>query len=159
MRFDKTMIRYEDNEEGKSIPFLEFTQKKTNKETTISVHPKVIEMLNKRNGEFPYKISDQKYNDYIKDVCKLAELNEPTKGSKLLETEPKSGIYRKKQGVYPKWELVTSHIGRRSKATNFYGTMPTSHLINITNHSTEEQFLAYVGKSNKDIAKETYKYY
>lgn len=154
MRFTDELIRIED---GKH--YLEFTQKKTNKLTTIPVHPKVIEILNKRNGKFPYKISDQKYNDYIKDVCELAELNEPTKGSKLLETEPESGIFRKKQGVYSKWELVTSHIGRRSFATNFYGKIPTSYLINITNHATESQFLSYVGKSSKDIAKDTFKYF
>jgi integrase len=154
MRFTDEQIRIED---GKH--FIEFTQKKTDKITTIPVHPKVIEILNKRNGKFPHRISDQKYNDYIKDVCKLAELNEPTKGSKLVETEPENGIFRKKQDVYPKWELATSHIGRRSFATNFYGTIPTSYLINITNHATENQFLSYVGKSSKDIAKDTFKYF
>lgn len=154
MHFTEKQIRIED---GKHL--LEFTQKKTNKLTTIPVHPKVIEILNKRNGKFPYSISDQKYNDYIKDVCKLAELNEPTKGSKLVETEPESKIFRKKTGIYNKWELVTSHIGRRSFATNFYGKIPTSYLINITNHATESQFLAYVGKSNKDLAKETFQYF
>ncbi|MCF7569474.1 site-specific integrase [Sabulilitoribacter arenilitoris] len=154
MHFTDKQIRVED---GKHL--LEFTQKKTNKLTTIPVHPKVIEILNKRNGKFPYSISDQKYNDYIKEVCKLAELNEPTKGSKLIETETDSGIFRKKTGIYKKWELVTSHIGRRSFATNFYGKIPTSYLINITNHATESQFLSYVGKSNKDLAKETFKYF
>ena len=154
MHFTDKQIRIED---GKHL--LEFTQKKTNKLTTIPVHPKVIEILNKRNGKFPKAISDQKYNDYIKNVCKLAELNEPTKGSKLVETEPDSGVFRKKTGIYKKWELVTSHIGRRSMATNFYGKIPTSFLINITNHATESQFLSYVGKSNKDLAKETFKYF
>lgn len=154
MHFTDKQIRVED---GKHL--LEFTQKKTNKLTTIPVHPKVIEILNKRNGKFPKAISDQKYNDYIKDVCKLAELNQPTKGSKLVETEPDSGVFRKKTGIYKKWELVTSHIGRRSMATNFYGKIPTSFLINITNHATESQFLSYVGKSNKDLAKETFKYF
>lgn len=154
MHFTDKQIRVED---GKHL--LEFTQKKTNNLTTIPVHPKVIEILNKRNGKFPKPISDQKYNNYIKDVCKLAKLNEPTKGSKLIETEPGSGIFRKKIGIYKKWELVTSHIGRRSMATNFYGKIPTSFLINITNHATEIQFLSYVGKSNKDLAKETFKYF
>ncbi|WP_340156255.1 hypothetical protein [uncultured Winogradskyella sp.] len=154
MRFTDKQIRIED---GKH--FIEFTQKKTGKITTIPVHPKIIEILNKRNGKFPYRISDQKYNDYIKVVCQLAELSELTKGSKLVETEPESGIFRKKQGIYPKWELVTSHIGRRSMSTNFYGIIPTSYLINITNHATESQFLQYVGKSSKDMAKDTFKYF
>jgi integrase len=154
MRFTDEQIRIED---GKHL--IEFTQKKTGKNMTVPLHPKVIEILNKRNGKFPYRISDQKYNDYIKDVCQLAELNEPTKGSKLLETEPKSGIYRKKQGVYPKWELVTSHIGRRSFSSNFYGKIPTTYLIYVTGHSTETMFLNYIGKSNKDLALEITNYF
>jgi integrase len=154
MRFTDKMIRTED---GQS--FLEFTQKKTKKLTTIPIHPKVLEILKKRNGMFPYAISDQKYNDYIKLVCEIAELTEIVQGSKKIETTPKSGIYRKVSKEYRKCDLVSSHIGRRSFASNFYGIIPTSHLINITNHSSEVQFLAYIGKSNKDLAKETFKYF
>ena len=154
MNFTEDQIRIEDNNY-----FIEFTQKKTGKLTTIPVHPKVIDILEKRNGKFPYKISDQKYNDYIKEVCRLAEIKELTNGSKLVETKKNSGVYRKVKGVYPKYQLVTSHIGRRSLATNFYGKIPTSYLINMTNHSTESQFLAYVGKGSNDLAKETFKYF
>jgi integrase len=154
MRFTKEQIRIEDDKH-----FIEFTQKKTDKNMTVPLHPKVLEILNKRNGNFPYKISDQKYNDFIKTVCELAEVNEPTKGSKMIETKKGSKIYRKQTGTYKKHELVTSHIGRRSFATNFYTTIPTSLLINITGHSTEVLFLSYLGKSNKDLAKETFKYF
>lgn len=154
MRFTNDMIRIED---GKSL--IEFTQKKTGKIMTIPVHPKVIEVLNKRNGVFPYAISSQKYNDYIKIVCEIAEITEMVTGSKLTETYEDSGVYRKEKGTFRKCELVSSHIGRRSFATNFYGTIPTSLLINITGHSTEVMFLSYIGKSNKDLAKETFKYF
>ena len=154
MRFTKEHIRTED---GKQL--LEFTQKKTGKNMTIPLHPKVQAVLNKRNGKFPYSISDQKYNDFIKVVCELAEINELTKGSKLTETIPESKVYRKISGSYKKWELVTSHIGRRSFATNFYGKIPTTYLIYITGHSTESMFLNYIGKSNKDLALEITKYF
>ena len=154
MRFTKEQIRIENNK-----PLIEFTQKKTGKNMTVPLHPKVLEILNKRNGSFPYKISDQKYNDFIKDVCELAEVNKPTKGSKMIETKKGSKIFRKQSGIYKKWELVTSHIGRRSFATNFYTTIPTSLLINITGHSTESMFLNYIGKSNKDLALEITKYF
>jgi integrase len=154
LRFTKDMIRIED---GKS--FIEFTQKKTDKIMTVPVHPKVIEILNKRNGMFPYAISDQKYNDYIKTVCEIAEITQMVYGSKKTETAPESGIFRKETKEYRKCDLVTSHIGRRSFASNFYGIIPTSLLINITGHSTETMFLTYIGKSNKDLAKETHKYF
>jgi integrase len=154
MRFTNEQIRIE---EGKHL--IEFTQKKTDKNMTVPLHNKVLEILKKRNGKFPYKISDQKYNDFIKTVCELAEINELTIGSKLLETKKGSGVYRKQSGTFKKYELVTSHIGRRSFATNFYGTIPTTFLIYITGHSTESMFLNYIGKSNKDLALEITKYF
>jgi integrase len=154
MNFTKEQIRIEN---GKHL--LEFTQKKTNKNMTIPVHKKVLEILEKRNGNFPKPISDQKYNDYIKKVCEIAELNEIVKGGKKTETAPESKIYRKETKEFKKWELVTSHIGRRSFASNFYGTIPTTFLIYVTGHSTEKMFLNYIGKSNKDLALELTKYF
>jgi hypothetical protein len=170
MRFDKSMIRYELDKKGNSKPFIEFTQNKTHKIMTVPLHPKVIEILGKRDGNFPKLISDPKYNLYIKQVCRIAGLTEKIKGSKLTDINKdaetdlcskkvKEKKYRKIKGVYPKWELITSHIGRRSFATNFYGTIPTSYLINMTGHSSEALFLTYLGKSNKDLAMEITDYF
>lgn len=171
MRFDKSMIRYEKNKQGILKPFIEFTQVKTNKVMTVALHPKVIEILEKRNGNFPKLISDQKYNLFIKQVCRIAEINQKIKGSKITDlnqedeakkkTKNKDEVkqFRKEVGIYKKWELVTSHIGRRSFATNFYGTIPTTYLINVTGHSTEAMFLNYLGKSNKDLAMEITNYF
>jgi len=149
LNFDKDMIRVEDG-----INLIEFTQKKTRKIMSLALHPKVIEILDKNNGNFPYKISDQKYNEYIKEVCEKAGLKQKIQGSKVnKETN------RKESGLYPKYELVTSHIGRRSFATNFYGKIPTSLLINATGHSSEALFLEYIGKTQTQQAKELAKYY
>ncbi len=165
MRFEKEMIRIEN---GKSL--IEFTQKKTGKIMTVPLHPKILEILTKRNGNFPYAISDQKYNDYIKLVCELAKITQTIQGSKKIEIESdqedkktknenESKIYRKVSKEYRKCDLVSSHIGRRSFASNFYGTIPTTYLINVTGHSSEVQFLNYIGKSNKDLALEMTKYF
>ena len=151
LRFTTEMIRIEN---GKR--FLEFTQKKTGKLMTVPVNKKVLQILEKREGNFPRQISDQRYNDYIKEVCKLTGLNSKIQGGKQIETI--NGI-RKVSGVYPKYELVTSHIGRRSFATNFYGKIPTTYLIYITGHSSEAMFLNYIGKSNKDLAMEISNYF
>ena len=151
LRFTKDMIRIED---GKSL--LEFTQKKTGKVMTVPLHNQVLQMLEKRNGNFPRSISDQRYNEYIKEVCELSGLTEKVQGGKQLKTD--NGM-RKVSKKYPKWELVTSHVGRRSFATNFYGNIPTSYLIYITGHSSEVMFLNYIGKSNKDLAMEISNYF
>lgn len=170
MRFDKSMIRNERNKKGDLKPFIEFTQVKTGKVMTVALHPKVIEILDKRDGDFPKPISDPKYNLYIKQVCRIAELTEIIKGSKLTninkDEENDNKIkndevkqYRKESGMFPKWKLITSHIGRRSFATNFYGMIPTTYLINVTGHSSEALFLNYIGKSNKDLAMELTNYF
>ncbi|WP_242092702.1 tyrosine-type recombinase/integrase [Aestuariivivens sediminicola] len=155
MRFTKDQIRIE---KGKHL--IEFTQKKTGKNMTIPLHPKVLKILEERDGEFPRPISSQKYNDYIKKVCKKAKIKQKVKGSKLEKVDVRAKFpYRKQVGEYEKWELVTSHIGRRSFANNFYGEIPTSFLIYVTGHKTEQMFLNYIGKSNKDIALELTKYF
>lgn len=155
MRFTKDKVRYEKNKnDGKLKPLIEFTQKKTGKLMTVPLHKKVVEILEKRDGNFPAPISNQKYNKHIKNVCEEAKINHLIKGSKNLETEEGSKVFRKVENVYPKHELVTSHIGRRSFASNFYGEIPTTYLTYITGHSTEVMFLSYIGKSNKDKAME-----
>lgn len=158
MRFNSDMIRVES---GKQL--LEFKQVKTKKQMTIPVHPKVAAILEKRNGEFPRATSDQRYNEYIKEVCMLSGINEMVHGKKAIDLEPgkdKAKI-RAIEGEYEKWELATSHVGRRSFASNFYGynNIPTSYLIYVTGHSSEAMFLNYIGKSNKDLAMELTNYF
>lgn len=127
---------------------------KTDIPVTIPIHPHVRDIINKRNGELPRKISDQNFNDYIKEVSQIVGFNEKVSGSKmclmldadnnpLLDKKGKK-IHRKKQGIYFKYELVTSHICRRSFATNLYGKIDTLTIMKITGHKTEKQFLSYI---------------
>lgn len=152
LRFDISMIKG-----NKEKPYIEFKQHKTNKLMAVALHSKVIAIINKRNGMFPKPISDQKYNKYIKEVCKIAGLKEVVKGSLKKEIEPK--VYRNVVGSYEKWELVASHIGRRSFASNYYGIVPTSILMGTTGHSTERLLLTYIGKSEVDTAMQLHNYF
>ena len=154
LRFDKSMIRYEKNKAGDLKPLIEFTQVKTDKIMTIPLHSKIIEIMKKYDGNFPRKISDQRYNEHIKKVCEQAKIVTPVHGI-LFDHKLKAKVEKD----YPKWMLVSSHIGRRSFATNNYGTIPTSFLMYITGHTTEAMFLTYIGKSNKDIAMELTNYF
>jgi len=157
MRFSKDKIRIE---KGKHL--LEFTQQKTGTVMTIPLNKEVLKILEKRDGHFPKPIASQKYNSYIKSICKEAKINDAVSGGKLTKIEDEHNDkfpYRKESGEYKKWQLVTSHIGRRSFATNYYGKIPTSFLMYMTGHKTEQMFLNYIGKSNKDIALELTKYF
>jgi integrase len=142
------------------LELIELVQKKTGKHVAMPIPPKVKSILNKRNGKFPDKISDQKFNLHIKDVCKLADIDELTQGAKLTAIGEGDDIkWRKEFGTFPKHELITSHVCRRSFATNFYGEIPTPLLISITAHSTERQFLEYIGKSANDYALQLAEYW
>jgi integrase len=152
LNFKKDQIRYE---EGK--PLIEFTQVKTGKIMTVPLSKKVLDILKKRKGEFPKSMSDQKYNDFIKEVCRKAGLTNKVKGSIVVPNYKNEK--RKKVGTFEKWELITSHVGRRSFATNNYGKIPTSLLIGATGHSTEKMFLEYIGKSDTQKALQLAEYF
>lgn len=118
---------------------------------SIPILPQVQKILDKHAGEFPRKISDQKYNDYIKIVCEKADIKNKITGYKVI-SDNDSKEKRRVKGEYPKFELVSSHIGRRSFSTNFYGQIPTSDLMYLTGHTRESNFLRYINKSNSDRA-------
>lgn len=139
MRFTVDMISKKTNDKGKEMHFLNFTQDKTGHVLHLPVHPKILKILNKRDFQFPTKYDEDKYNLLVKTVCKDAGITEVCYG----------GIEKGKRKVfanYPKHELITSHIGRRSFASNNYGKIPTPLLMVATGHKSESMFLKYIGK-------------
>lgn len=126
--------------------FIEFTQKKTMKQMRIPILKQVQTILNKRNGDFPRKISTVNYNLYIKKVCEQAGITNDIFGGKTNQGSKNRKIY----DTYPKHKLVTSHIGRRSFATNYYGNLDINTLMYVTGHSSQKQFLDYIQKTNEE---------
>jgi integrase len=124
---------------------LDIRQEKGDLPLYVLIFPQAQELLEENNGEFPKKISTQNYNLYIKKVCKKAGIDEITFGSKV-----DSLTKKKTDGYYEKWELVTTHIGRRSLATNYYGKISTPLLMAQTGHKSESMFLKYIGKGRTD---------
>lgn len=128
---------------------ISITTQKTKKRVAIGMHPQLKAVLKKRDGQFPKKISDQKFNEYVKEVVKLAEIIEPLEGAKLSAVkDPETGktVQRKIKAIYPKYELISSHTCRRSFATNLYKTkaLPLVTLMSLTGHKTESQFIEYI---------------
>lgn len=122
---------------------LDISQEKTSEPIYVLLLPEALSVLKSIKGSFPKRISYQKYNQYIKEVCKEAGLTQTTFGTKM-NPETK----RVEDGYYEKWELVTTHIGRRSYATNYYGKIPTPLLMQQTGHKSEKMFLKYIGKGS-----------
>ncbi|WP_234109936.1 hypothetical protein [Chryseobacterium sp. R2A-55] len=141
LRFSTSMIE-EEIIEGVKTYFICFQQEKTGKILRLALHHKIVAILEKRNWNFPRQISDQRFNEYIKEVVKLAGINEMCEGG--ISSAGKNGRVRKRYGMYPKHMLITSHCCRRSFCTNFYGLIETSTLMVASGHSTEKQFREYI---------------
>ncbi|RYG53767.1 MAG: hypothetical protein EOO01_03480 [Chitinophagaceae bacterium] len=148
MTMNATMINTQ-----KGINMISLTQEKTGKLVSIPIHKEVRKILESREGNFPPRFfsdpaaNNAKYNLLLKTVCKQAGIDSDTKGN---IKDPETGKYG--TGTYPKWMLVSSHVGRRSFATNFYAAedYPTPWLMAITGHATEQMFLSYIDISRDD---------
>lgn len=117
--------------------YLDIVQQKTKKPITIGViAPHVVDII---ENDFPYKISTQKLNDYIKKVCEIAKINALTEGKIYDATTG-----RKELKFYEKHKLITTHCFRRSFCTNYYKKMPTPVLMGISGHSKESIFRIYI---------------
>lgn len=133
------------------IKIIELKQQKTGKLVAIPLLPEAIEII---ESGLPYKISLVHFNQHLKDICKEAGLDAPTKG----RIKEKKGIPHKKD-VFKKWEVISSHVCRRSFCTNFYGRIPTPVLMNISAHGSERIFLHYIGKTTYDNAYQMLDYF
>jgi integrase len=123
--------------------FIKIQTQKTGADVVIPCHPMVLKVMSRYNNnptQLPKAISGQKFNEYIKEVCQKAELNE--KGR--LTTDPGKALC----------ECVSSHTMRRSMASNFYlmGVAPED-LMPITGHTTRKSFDKYIKVSKLDKAK------
>ena len=119
---------------------------KTGRTVVIPLHAIVRQILQKYDNELPRVPSNQKFNDYIKEIAKKAEINEPI----LLQRTKGTLTYAETK---PKYDLVTSHTARRSFATNAYlAGLPPISIMKITGHKTESSFMKYIKISEKENA-------
>lgn len=140
--------------------YITITTQKTKQKVVIPIHQQVRYIIDNNNGELPTPLSDQKFNEYVKEVCEavgITQMVEGAKSTKIVlkektETTPEEAIYRKETSLFRKCELVTSHTCRRSFATNLYGKLPNKVIMAITGHTTETQFLNYIKTTNEEFA-------
>jgi integrase len=127
--------------------FIRIKQLKTGNKVVIPLHPVVTAIINKYGGRLPETISNQKFNEYLKDIAETAKIIEITH-----KAITKGGV--KVSTAYKKHELVTTHTARRSFATNLYKSdFPTLSIMAITGHKTEEAFLKYIKVTPDEHAK------
>lgn len=128
--------------------FINIKQQKTGDNVVIPVHKKVKAIIEKYNGKLPKPISNQKFNQYLKEISMKAELLKVNVDKTMMRSGSKETM------KYNKWELVSSHVARRSFATNAYlQGVPALTIMAITGHKTEKAFLKYIKLAPADHAK------
>jgi site-specific recombinase XerD len=112
----------------------------------IPIGPVVEEILVKYNWKSPPNMSNQKTNNYLKELCKLAQIDSP-----FTSYRTQGGKRVKRHG--PKWKFISTHTGRRSFCTNAV-KMGCNQLfvMKISGHKTESSFLKYIKITKEEIA-------
>lgn len=118
---------------------------KTDSSVEIPIHPQIKQILEKREHKLPRIISDQKFNEYVKELCLIAGFDQKILG-KL--KNPKTN--RKEKGYFQKYKLISSHTCRRSFATNLYGKIDDKTIMAITTHKSHSQFMSYIKTTQKE---------
>lgn len=143
LRFSDLSRLTSNNIQGNTI---KIPTRKTGATVTIPIHPVVREILKKYDGALPASISNQKFNDYIKEIGMRAGINQP-----VVTTITRGG--EKEENEHPKYQLISTHTARRSFCTNMYKTgVPVNTLMKISGHKTESAFLRYIKISEEEAA-------
>lgn len=133
------------DENGKNYIEL-ITKKKPHKLVAIPISTKINPILKKYDYRIP-KTNDQKINEDLKEIAKLAGLTD-----KVEITENKGNIDVIKQ--VPKYTIITSHTGRRTAATNMYkAKLNPIEIIKMTGHSEVKTLMTYLKVTSKESAR------
>ena len=147
-----TGLRFSDLSRINNSNFIEANSKlkirteKTGETVIIPLHRYVKEILKKYKGFPEYTISNQKMNEYLKELGELAGFED-----KILISTTRGG--KKISESIEKFKLITVHTARRSFATNAYlMDIPSISIMKITGHRTERAFLKYIKISQEENA-------
>ncbi|WP_373511782.1 tyrosine-type recombinase/integrase [Persicitalea sp.] len=132
------------NDTGGQI--LRVRAQKTNKPVYVPISHQLRAILDKYDGSAPPTISNQKANNYLKEIARRAGIDDPVE-----TTRNKGG--RRVTVNRQKWEEVTTHTARRSFATNAYKNgVSTLDIMKLTGHKTETSFMKYIKISEEETA-------
>jgi integrase len=139
-----TGLRYSDLDQLKREHIKEdeirLTVKKTKEPLTIPLTPyskAILAKFKEMHRPLP-KISNQKLNDYIKELCEFAGITEPIEIVRYRGTK-RDAI------IYPKCELIGVHTGRRTFATlSLERGISAEVVMTITGHKDYKSFKRYV---------------
>ena len=135
---DFSKLKKSDFTPHKDFYILNVTTQKTSTKISIPLKKIVIEIMQKYNWQLPTAISNQKMNEYLKEIGKLAGIDDDVELSKTYNNQRIGNIK-------PKFEFITCHTARRSLATNMYlSGFDESEIMSITGHKDVKVFRNYI---------------
>lgn len=119
---------------------------KTAEKVTIPMHRYIKELYVKYEGKFPKMCYKSRFNEHLKELGRLAEIND-----EVIIKENRGGKVTSIK--YKKYQLIKSHTARRSFATNLYlKGAPTISIMKLTGHTTEANFMKYIKVTREENA-------
>jgi len=127
---------------------------KTKQFSVIPLHKFVKEILSKRFGNLPKKFDNHTYNLMIKECCRIVKIEEQIFG-KLWD----KGKKRKVKGYWQKWQMISSHCGRKSFISNLKGKVSDNVLMSIGAWKSNEMMAHYNKTSKSEYAEQLNQYW
>ena len=129
----------------RELTIIEIKQKKTGQKVSIPVNSQLKSILEKYDYSLPH-LWEQKINDYIKEVGRIAGLTE-----EIEITSTKGGTPH--QIRCPKYSLIHTHTARRTGATLMYlSGMEIYDVMRITGHSSPIMLKKYIKADSLEVA-------
>lgn len=127
-------------------PTITVVTEKTSEKVKIPMHRYIKELYAKYDGKFPKMRYKSRFNDHLKELGRLAEID-----SEVIVKENRGGKVTSIK--YKKYQLIRSHTARRSFATNLYlKGAPTISIMKLTGHTTEANFMKYIKVTREENA-------
>ena len=119
---------------------IRLTVTKTKQKLSIPLNPfshAILEKYSSMARPLPI-ISNQKMNDYIKELCKLVEINDIIQIVRFRGT-------KREEISYPKHELISVHTGRKTFCTlSLEKGMSAEEVMKISGHKDYSSFKRYI---------------
>jgi integrase len=130
---------------GTPMTYISIHQQKTGRFVEIPCNAKVRAILNKYPKGLPH-LSDQKINKYIKDIGKMAKIDD------VIEVKGSRGGQVIKE-YYKKYQLICTHTARRTGATLMYlDGIAIYDIMKVTGHKSVTTLEKYIRADKLEVA-------
>ena len=119
---------------------------KTGEKVSIPIHTHLREVFEKHSYDLkPIKISNQKFNDYTKVLCEKAEIDDWVE---VVQYQKGNKVYQS----IPKFQLISSHTGRRAFiTTSILAGIPLPIIQKITGHKKLGTIQKYIKLEDTEL--------